>query len=98
MDKYISKSYSFLFGIILFLVGLSLIFDQMIVFNIIWEALIIAWGVLNLRQKDFFYALALISFGVIFMIDTIFNLGITNILIGLFISSIGIKELLKDIK
>ncbi len=98
MDKYIAKSYSFLFGIILFLVGLSLIFEDMIFFNIIWEALIIAWGVLNLRQKDFFYALALISFGVIFMIDTIFNLGITNILIGLFISSIGIKEVLKDIK
>ncbi len=96
MDRYITKSYGFLLGIILFLVGLSLIFEDMFFFNVLWEGLIIFWGIINIRQKDYFYALALISFGVVFLVDTIFNLGITNILTGLFISALGIKILFQE--
>ncbi len=98
MDNYIEKSYGFLFGIILFLVGLSLIFEDMFFFNVLWEALIIFWGIMNIKQKDYFYALALLSFGVVFLVDTIFKLGITNILTGLFISAIGIKILFQEKK
>ncbi len=98
MNRYISKSYGFLLGVILFLVGLSLIFEDLFLFNVLWESLIIVWGIINIRQKDYFYALALLTFGVVFLVDTIFTLGITNILTGLFISALGIKILFQDMK
>lgn len=97
MSKYKTKNYMSLFGIILTLIGLSIILKDLMFFNVLWEVLIIVWGVLNFRNKDYLYSAVLLVFGIVFLIDTIFNMGIRDIITGLFISAIGVRILFQEL-
>ncbi len=96
--KYATKNYESLFGIILILLGVSYILDDKTFFNLIWQIVIIVWGALNIKEKNYLYGAILIGFGSLFILDNVFDFNIRDILIGLLFCFIGAKLVFNNLK
>lgn len=98
MSKYSTKNYQSLFGIILILVGLSFIIPDAIIFNIVWQVLIVIWGILNLRDKNYIYGIILLVFGIVLLFSQLFNSHILIAITGAFLIAVGGRLLWDNLK
>lgn len=97
-SKYGFRSNETLLGIILILVGVSLLTDKLIIFNVIWQVLVIVWGLLLLKEHNLIQGIVVLSFGIIFLIDTIVGLNITYTLLGIGSMGLGIKVIFANLR
>lgn len=97
-SKYGFRSNETLLGIILLLVGVSLLTDKLFFFNAIWQILVVVWGVLLLKEKNIIQGAIVLVFGAVLLADTFFHIGITYDLIGVGSIGLGIKVIFSNLK
>ncbi len=91
------KNIKVLLAIILILLGISLLSQDSVVFNFIWQIAVLIWGLFLFREKNYLQGGIVTAFGIVCLYDTIFDKGFTTYLAGILVIVVGIKIFFDEI-